>query len=374
MHLYVDIKKKAGSFVLQAKFETEGPVLGILGESGCGKSMTLRCIAGVDTPDEGIIRLGDQVFFDSQRRINRRPQERHVGFLFQNYALFPNMTVRQNIYMGIRRFRKEKAKAYERVDKIIQDFYLTGLENHYPDQLSGGQQQRTALARILISEPELLMLDEPFSALDEFLRWKLELELKSILDNYHNPVLFVSHDRGEIYRICDEVAAMQQGCTGDTLPVKEMFYHPASKAQAYISGCKNISEAEVRSDEEVYAKDWGISLKCSTKNCEGVHFVGVRSHFIFPVLYEETGLDSRAVGRITYVKCILDTIVEDVFGMIVMIKIGPGAKASVRMEISKTVWEAYCRSAYGKIPVSMTEYKGKPITVGIRGEDVMLLN
>ena len=177
MSLYVDIRKKLGDFTLETKFEVQDGVTGILGASGCGKSMTLRCIAGIMKPDEGHIELNGKVLFDSSRKINVRPQDRHVGLLFQNYALFPNMTVQQNLMAGLMACEKNKNTASQKIREILEKFELNGLERHKPSELSGGQQQRVALARIFLSSPDILMLDEPFSALDGYLRWNLEQEL-----------------------------------------------------------------------------------------------------------------------------------------------------------------------------------------------------
>ena len=192
MSLLVDIKKDFGRFRLDAAFETDsGSVMGLLGASGCGKSVTLKCVAGIERPDEGRIVLDGRVLFDSAKRIDLTPQQRRVGYLFQNYALFPNMTLAQNIAVGVR----DRAKRKETVARLVKAFYLEGSEGKYPRQLSGGQQQRTALARILASEPEALLLDEPFSALDSYLKWQVELELAELLDTFPGPVLFVTHDR-----------------------------------------------------------------------------------------------------------------------------------------------------------------------------------
>ena len=240
MRLYVKIKKDFGSFILDTEFEADKEVLGILGESGCGKSMTLRCIAGVVTPDEGHIELDGTVFFDSEKKINLKPQERHVGLLFQNYALFPNMNVVQNLQAGLRGQKLGKEEQQKRIAEMIDKFYLQGLERHKPSQLSGGQQQRAALARILLTRPKMLMLDEPFAALDEFLRWKLELELEDVLKEFGATTLFVSHNRDEIYRICDRVCVMNQGKSSKPVPVKELFKAPISREAAYLSGCKNF--------------------------------------------------------------------------------------------------------------------------------------
>ncbi|MCI6950616.1 MAG: ATP-binding cassette domain-containing protein, partial [Clostridium sp.] len=186
MKLVVDIQKSLGGFRLETAFTAEDGVTGLLGASGCGKSMTLKCIAGVVTPDEGHISLDGVTLFDSAKHINLRPQQRHVGYLFQNYALFPNMTVQQNILTGLRH-ENDRAVRASACAEAIRLFGLSGLEKRRPSQLSGGQQQRVALARILVNRPQLLMLDEPFSALDTHLREKLQLEMKDLLATYGGP-------------------------------------------------------------------------------------------------------------------------------------------------------------------------------------------
>ena len=198
MSLFAEIYKQLGSFTLDIKLEAENEVLGLLGASGCGKSMTLRCIAGIVKPDHGRIVLNGRVLFDSEERINLSPQQRGVGLMFQSYALFPNMTVAQNIAAGV----KDKAKQPELVRKFCSLLQLDGMENRLPHQLSGGQQQRVALARMMASEPGLLMLDEPFSALDGQLRHTIEPEFAAALDAFEGAVLYVSHSISEIYRYC----------------------------------------------------------------------------------------------------------------------------------------------------------------------------
>ena len=206
MSLYVDIEKRLGAFRLQSKFEVADETLALLGASGCGKSMTLKCIAGIVTPDRGRIVLNGRVLFDSEKSIDLTPQQRRVGYLFQQYALFPNMTVEQNILCGIREGRRSEKRAL--AAEKIRMFRLEGLEKKHPAQLSGGQQQRVALARILCSEPQAILLDEPFSALDSYLKWNLELELSDLLAGFRGPILWVSHDLGECCRNCQKVCVM----------------------------------------------------------------------------------------------------------------------------------------------------------------------
>ena len=218
LQLGVEIKKKLKEFDLDISFSAGKGCLGILGPSGCGKSMTLKSIAGIVTPDSGRIALqyakgeaaGGRVLYDSALKINEKPQMRRVGYLFQNYALFPNMSVEENIAAGLKGMEKKKAK----VGEMIERFRLTGLEKRYPGQLSGGQQQRVALARILAYEPEALLLDEPFSAMDTYLREGLRLELSKVLADYDGVSVMVTHDRDEAF-LCKKYYAVRQGTCAD---------------------------------------------------------------------------------------------------------------------------------------------------------------
>ena len=261
MSLIVDIEKKLGSFILRAKFETGHGTMALLGASGCGKSVTLKCIAGIMTPDRGRIVLDGITLFDSDQHIDLTPQQRQVGYLFQQYALFPNMTVAQNIQCGIRTgSRTEKQQLTARQ---LRRFRLEGLERKYPSQLSGGQQQRVALARILASEPKAILLDEPFTALDSFLKWNLELELSDLLSDFDGPILWVSHDLGECCRNCHTVCVMENGASGAVTDMESLVRRPATQSAARLTGCRNFLSA--RSCEGGVRLDgWDITLPLST--------------------------------------------------------------------------------------------------------------
>ena len=191
----INIHKTLGRFHLDMHVKSNSKRIGILGASGCGKSMTLKCIAGIETPDQGQIVLEERILYDNTQKINIKPQKRKIGYLFQNYALFPTMSVRKNIMAGLRCSQEEQEKI---ADQMIEKFQLTGLGNRLPGELSGGQQQRVALARIMAYEPDAILLDEPFSALDEFLKDKLQQELMEMLEDYPGTVILVSHSRDEI--------------------------------------------------------------------------------------------------------------------------------------------------------------------------------
>lgn len=281
MTLDVDIEKQAGDFHLQAQFTCRDDFLGILGRSGCGKSMTLKCIAGIERPDRGWIVLDGHTLFDSDRKVNLPPQKRHVGYLFQNYALFPNMTVRQNILCGLHS-EKDKAKKEEETDRVLALLQITETQGLRPAQLSGGQAQRVALGRILVNRPSLLMLDEPFSALDSHLRLKLQMELKELLSDYGHGFLMVTHDRDEAFRMCGKIGVMDKGRMLTVKPTKELFADPGTMEAAAITGCKNIVTAKKAGDHTVYVPDWNIRLETVKPVGDDLAGIGIRAHYFNP--------------------------------------------------------------------------------------------
>ena len=325
MGIDVSIQKKLGDFKLDISFKSDARRIGILGPSGCGKSMTLKCIAGIERPDSGIIEIGapsdtsskggtvsdaaeQRVLFDSSQRIDLKPQKRNVGYMFQNYALFPTMTVEQNISAGCKGTGPERES---RVREMIQRFHLQGLEDHLPDQLSGGQQQRVALARIMAYKPDLIMLDEPFSALDQHLKERLQHEMISMLDDYEGQVIMVSHSRDEIYRFSEELLVMEQGSIlagGDT---QKLFADPGTKKVAAMTGCKNFSSARRIDQHTLLLTDWGIEMHLKQEIPEDIDCIGYRAHFFEPVWgqrsenclkFNLSGMDDLPFERRYYLK------------------------------------------------------------------------
>ena len=293
--LEVDIRKKLGHFQLDVAFSAPADqVTGILGASGCGKSLTLKCIAGIERPDEGRITLDGQVLFDSAQRVDLTPQRRQVGYLFQNYALFPNMTVEQNIAVGIRDRRGRR----ETLERLIRAFRLEGNQKKYPRQLSGGQQQRVALARILASRPRALLLDEPFSALDSGLRRQMELELAERLEEFGGAVLFVTHSREEVCHLCREVCVLHQGRSHPKVPTEELFRAPATLAACQLAGWENISPVRVLPSGEVEAEAWGITLPLAGQMGEDITHLGLKAAALRPAEPEEPGAFSARVERV----------------------------------------------------------------------------
>lgn len=210
MSLCVDIRKDFGNFRLSVNFETQDLVTGLLGASGAGKSLTLKCIAGIERPDSGRIVLNGRVLFDSQKGIDLRVQDRKVGYLFQNYALFPTMTVKKNILAGLHN-EKDRSLRERIYNETVQMLHIGDIQDQKPSTLSGGQAQRVALARILVNRPDVILLDEPFSALDTDLKIELEPQLLEVLKQYGKTVVLVTHSKDEASLLCDHVAMMADG-------------------------------------------------------------------------------------------------------------------------------------------------------------------
>ena len=279
MSLEVSIKKQLATFQLDVSFTAESETVGFLGASGCGKSYTLRCIAGVETPDAGRIVVNGQVFFDSEKKINLTPQQRKTALLFQNYQLFPNLTVEQNVGAGI----GKGVSAQERADIVageLKRFGLEGFNDRYPGQLSGGQQQRVALARMLAAKPGILMLDEPFSALDAHLKSVLEQNLVSLFDAFQGTILYVSHDIDEALRFCDRIAVVEEGHIVELDTCEQLVNNPQSTAGIKLSGCKNVTSAKKMGPQRVYAPRWGVELETAVPVPDGVKSVGVRAFYL----------------------------------------------------------------------------------------------
>lgn len=281
MGLSLHIRKQLGAFRLSVDMDTGPGVTGLLGASGSGKSVTLQCIAGILRPDEGRIELDGVTLFDARRGINLPPQQRRVGYLFQSYALFPNMTVGENILCGLR-WQKDSRKRREELERMLHLFQLEHLEQARPARLSGGEAQRTALARMLVNRPDLLLLDEPFAALDSHLKGRLQMELKELLADYGRDVLLVTHSRDEAYHLCDSIGVMEAGTLLTCQKTKDLFAHPGSIPAARLTGCKNIAPARRVGAYRVEVPAWGLELTTAEPVGERLAAVGIRAHAFTP--------------------------------------------------------------------------------------------
>src|SRR6202023_1773021 len=278
MSLEVAIEKQVSDFRLSVEFTADGAPLGLLGPSGSGKTMTLRAIAGLETPDRGRIVLDGRALFDSARGINIPARERKIGLLFQNYALFPHLTVTENIAFVLHRLpESERAR---RVAQQLSAAHLDDLANRYPASLSGGEQQRVAVARALAVEPAALLLDEPFSALDTHLRGALERQLRETLEAYRGSTLFVSHNLEEAYRVCEELVVLARGGVAARGPKEEIFRQPPTLEVARLTGCKNFSRARRDAAGFIEAVDWGCALRVTQQFSKPPGHIAIRAHHV----------------------------------------------------------------------------------------------
>lgn len=275
--LSVTIIKHLPDFVLDLSFDTNNQSLGLLGESGAGKSLILRCIAGIETPDAGRIVLNGRVLFDSEQGINVPSCERRVGVLFQNYALFPHLTVAQNIAFGLPRPLCHRQQ-HQIVAAQLAAVQLQGMGDRYPSALSGGQQQRVAMARVLASQSEVLLLDEPFAALDTHLRSLMERDFRLWLGQFAGVTLLVTHNIEEAYRLCDNLLVIEQG-RAITHDCKSMVLaQPQTVGTARLTGCKNISRAVAIGASTIRALDWNCILQVTPPIPHRLTHIGIRAH------------------------------------------------------------------------------------------------
>ena len=277
IELIVEIQKQLPEFLLDISFQTDQTPLGLLGASGAGKSLILRCIAGLDTPDKGCIVLNGKVLFDSNKAINLPTRDRNCGISFQNYALFPHLTIAENIAFGIPGSKSDRELKQE-IERQLIAVDLPGMGDRYPAELSGGQQQRVALARAKASQPGIMLLDEPFSALDTYLRDKQEKLLRNNLIHYQGVTVFITHNLEEAYRVCPNLVVIDKGKAIANGTKQNVFEHPGNFRTAQITGCKNFSRAIAIGDRQIRAIDWDCDLEVIEPIPQSLAYVGIRAH------------------------------------------------------------------------------------------------
>jgi molybdate transport system permease protein len=298
--LFVDIEKCLPGFNLSVTFNCQNQPLGLLGASGSGKSLILRSLAGVETPSRGRIVLNGRILFDSEKGINLPSRQRRIGFVVQNYALFPHLTVAENIAFGLSKNLSKKV-IKQQIANQLELVQLPGMENRYPHQLSGGQQQRVAIARALASRPEALLLDEPFSALDTHLRAQLERQMIKTLSNYDGVTIFVTHNMDEAYRICENLLVMEKGRAIANNSKQKIFERPDSVSLAKITSCKNFSRAKIIDHQQLEAIDWDVKLHTVPRIPDYLAYTGIRAHQI---------IFGRDLGDINTFLCWLANAIE----------------------------------------------------------------
>jgi molybdate transport system permease protein len=341
MGLEVQIEKKLPEFTLSASFSASNAPLSVLGPSGAGKTMLLRCIAGLERAHRGRISLDGRVLLDTERRIHVPARDRRVGMLFQHYALFPHRTVGENIAFGLRKLPREE-RAW-RVNALVERVHIGGLERRYPREISGGEQQRAALARALAVEPEALLLDEPLSALDTHLRSQMETQLQETFEAYHRPALLVTHNIEEAYRLGEQILVLSRGRVAAFGAKEEIFRHPPSMEVARLTGCKNFSRARGISQGVVEAIDWGCQLRVAQVPAGREKHVGIRAHHIDFV--EAGGADVR---RENVFPCWLVRSSETPFRITLYLSLhqrgvesGENPQIELQAEVFKEKWELF---------------------------------
>ena len=282
------LKRELPGFNLDVELYVNHDLLAILGPSGSGKTMTLQSIAGLCRPDEGCIELNGRVLFDSEKGIFVPAGERRVGFVFQNYALFPHMTVVDNIAYGIRRL--PRTEAGRKIKALLELLHLEQLGGRLPKQLSAGQQQRVAIARALAPDPEILLLDEPFSALDTQLRERLELELLKLFEVFNGSMLIVTHDLVEGFKMGSKIAVYQSGKIIQCGSRDRVFGEPVNRTVARLTGVRNQMDGEIAHIDTGFASvripAWGSEVRVALRDGsqqiavgQGV-VVGIRPEYI----------------------------------------------------------------------------------------------
>lgn len=346
MKLRVDIMKQVGDSRLDVRLEAENGALALLGASGSGKSMALRCVAGLATPDEGRILLDGEPLFDSSRHINIPPQQRRIGLLLSRHALFPNLTVRQNIASVV----EPRAEREHVTEEKLRQFRLMELEDRKPRQISEAERQRTALARLSASRPNAVLFDEPLSMQDSARKFEMEQALADFVKAFDGPVVWAAHDWGEAYRNCAYVCVLESGLSQEIVSSERLLNNPATEGAARLSGCHNIVSAIPRQNA-VFIPDWGVTLRSAYPIPPLLHRVGIRAHHVH---ISEPALVNTFAATVV-------RVVEDVPATIVLLRPDGAAEHAplLRMEIDRNIWR--------------TTPEQRRLTISVAPQDLLLL-
>ena len=319
------------NFTLRIVLDARNGAVGLLGPSGAGKSMTLRMIAGLSTPDRGRVVLNGRVLFDSAGGRNIPAASRRIGVVFQDYALFPHLTVAENVGFGLYRVPKDERNAG--IWKQLESMGIAELANRYPRQISGGQRQRVAIARCMAMEPDALLLDEPFAALDPHLRRRTEEQLRATLASFKGPVVFVTHDMEEAFRFCSELLVLDNGQVIASGPKHKLFETPRTVAAARLTGCKNIVASRRMGSDCVEVEAWECRLRTAVAVPETLTHVGFRSHQV--AFQKPAGTDNTF-------PCWLVSTSEAPHEMTLYLRLHaqplPGQLPHLQADVTKDVW------------------------------------
>lgn len=338
--LEINLEKNLERFTLHAQLTAGRGALGILGASGSGKSMTLRLIAGVATPDRGRIVLNGRVLFDSSTGKNLSCAQRKIGIVFQDYALFPHMTVAENVGFGLSAL--PHAERQRQVLQHLERMHIAELAQRTPSQISGGQRQRVAIARCMAINPDALLLDEPFAALDPHLRRQTEEQLRETLAEYAGAVLFVTHDMEEAFRFCSDLLVLDAGRVIASGPKHELFERPRTVVAARLTGCKNIVAARRSAIDRIAVDSWQCELLTSSPIPDALSHVGVRSHQI-AISADKENTAGQALPAENTFPCWLMGTSEAPHEMTLYLRLHTPAQsdksAHIQVDLAKEVWQ-----------------------------------
>ncbi|MFQ6088222.1 MAG: ABC transporter ATP-binding protein [Candidatus Methanofastidiosia archaeon] len=289
-----EFEKRVGKFFLNFKLKAGREIVVLYGPTGSGKSLALNCISGISKPDSGFIEVSGTIFYDSKRKVSLSMNRRGVGYVFQDYALFPHMNVFENITYGMRKFDEGKFK------ELLETLRLKGLERRYPFELSGGQKQRVALGRALALNPKILLLDEPFSALDSQVREKLRLDFLRLYREFKIPTILVTHNVSDAFTLAERIAVINDGVIEQFDSKGQVFNHPKTRNVARFVGCKNIFDAKVCNISDEGSMVETENFKVKTKYRYGLSknvILVIRPEDIF-IVSESSKLENTFHGKI----------------------------------------------------------------------------
>jgi molybdate transport system permease protein len=336
LRLQADLAKELDGFTLEIKLATSGGAVGLLGASGAGKSMTLRMIAGIVDPTRGRIQLNGRVLFDSATGQNIPAARRRIGVVFQDYALFPRMTVAENIGFGL--LGRPEQERRRLVQEQLERMHIGELADQLPSEISGGQRQRVAIARCMATEPDALLFDEPFAALDPHLRRQTEEQLRETLTGYDGAVLFVTHDMEEAFRFCSDLLVLDHGKVIASGPKHDLFERPGTVVAARLTGCKNITAARRVDTRRIAVEAWGCELVTAVEASEEIAHAGIRSH---QIRLEGMGLQKAGTNSFP---CWLMATSEAPHEMTLYLRLHnapkAGEKPHLQADVPKEMWRA----------------------------------
>lgn len=330
--LSVDVVHRLPDFVLDASFSAVRPVA-VLGASGAGKSLLLRCLSGLERPESGKIQINGRTVY-AQGHIDLPARARRIGHVFQGYALFPHLSVFDNVAFGLRDMTSEARRRH--VWSWLESTDLVPFAHRYPGELSGGQAQRAALARALATTPELLLLDEPFAALDSHLKSRIEQRVAEAVRSFPGVSVLVTHNLEEAFRIADDLIVLDQGRVVATGPKHEVFAQPGNLATATLTGCKNIAPCTRLSSRQVEVAGWGCRLELPRDVADATH-IGVRAHHI-KLSDSDPGLPNSFRARVQNVN-------ESPFRMTVQVAPFDESRTPLQVEVDKDRWAVLAASS-----------------------------